>query len=244
MSTGQLTPLAPLAGENSSYALTFEGPRLQCYNISLQTDLVFTDPGGSVFPVFNASWLKPSWNGMKGEAVFELTYNKMKGFYPALRMIEECDSGGNCTSKVTPQANETVQILLDKQTMRCEAFVSTYDVNVSYSKGIQNITYTMSDAQSFEFGNNRGYLWEANSSSQIAVDTQAYKDYIALLPTWNYNVTSRAILDAVGYNLEYKWRQRMVRSDDKLGKHRLANGTEVELGRIVPGPATNSKVIF
>jgi hypothetical protein len=125
--------------------------------------------------------------------------------------------------------------------MQCEAYTAQYQADISYVRGIQHVTYTTSSEERLQFRHSGDFRWKATGNHTVPVDTQEYKDWKSQLPTWNHRANSRAILDAVGYNLDYQWLQYMERDsfERTAGTIRLSNGTEVTLGKIVTNKLDN-----
>ncbi|KAJ4982633.1 hypothetical protein SVAN01_11870 [Stagonosporopsis vannaccii] len=89
MSSGQIVPMAPLGGENSSYMLTFYGPLLQCADFTLEKSLISTNPGivgNDTVVTYNATW--PETKNLTNQSVFTLTKTRVAGHLPAPRWAE------------------------------------------------------------------------------------------------------------------------------------------------------------
>jgi hypothetical protein len=225
--------MTPLKGENSSYALTFKGPLIQC---SSPTPAKFTisdeGPDGNNVVVYNGTW--PHLDILDNQPVFSLTQRRVAGFYPAPSWLEStCYHSGSCVELSYPSFNRSVTMVFEQQTLQCEAYTTTYSVNISYIKGIQRIEYTTENAERLQHEFQLSFSWNTTDNSTMPTDTEKYKMWESRIPSWKEKANSRAILDSVGYNLGYQWSQTFIRSlENTTQTYLLPNGTETALGRM------------
>jgi hypothetical protein len=140
-------------------------------------------------------------------------------------------------------------MVFEQQTLQCEAYTTTYSVNISYIKGIQRIEYTTDNAERLQHEYNLIFSWNTTGNFTMPTETEKYKKWESQVPLWKEKANSRAILDSVGYNLEYQWREAFFRSNENTTQtYLLPNGTETVLGKMqgypqqsVSGSPSNSK---
>jgi hypothetical protein len=270
--------MAPLKGENSSYALTFTGPSVQC---SSKTPAKFTtidewaDRNNVV--VYNGTWLRVydlakqritldqqqdslqkqqdslhnKWDLSDSQPVFNLTQRRVLGYYPApISLWGSCNNETHsCVEHFLPDLDMPVTMVFEEQTLQCKAYTTTYSVNISYIKGIQRIEYTTDNAEKMQHEYLLNFSWGEDGNSTMPTDTEEYQRWQSKIPPWIQKSNSRAILDSVGYNLEYQWRQAFSRRYRNVTEtYFLPNGTETALGEMtgyppeaVLGKPSNSK---
>jgi hypothetical protein len=230
--------MAPLKGENSSYALTFTGPFVQC---SSQTPAKFTiiddDPDRNNVVVYNGTWLRlGQWDLSDNQPVFNLTQRRVAGYYPPpILLWRNCsEEYHSCVSKSLPDFDMPVTMVFEEQTLQCKAYTTTYSVNISYIKGIQRIEYTTDNAERLQHEYMLRFSWIENGNPTMPTDTEEeYKRWQSQVLSWMEKSNSRAILDSVGYNLEYQWSQAFSRDYNNMTEtYVLPNGTETALGRM------------
>jgi hypothetical protein len=249
LSGAQIIPLAPLKGENSSYALTFKGPLVKCLSHKPAKSTIRDDgPDEKNVVVYHGTW--PRWDSFESHPLFNLTHSRVAGFYPAPRWLHQtCSDNGSCVGISYPTFNTSVTMVFEQKTLQCEAYTTTYSVNISYIKGIQRIEYTTDNAEWFEHENKLSFSWNTTGNSTMPTDTERYKMWESQVPSWKEKANSRAILDSIGYNLEYQWSQTFSRSRENTTQtYLLPNGTETALGKMhgfppesFPGNPSNSK---
>jgi hypothetical protein len=132
---------------------------------------------------------------------FMLTLSTTKpiGFFPALRKINLTPHGGGAESYlIYPGENATVTMVLERQTMLCDPYIASYQIDIKYTRSVESMTFN-----AIETTSNLG-----NSS----FDTPEYKDWLNGLPAWNQKAMSRAFLDSISYNCDYQWYQAAHRN--------------------------------
>jgi hypothetical protein len=229
--------MAPLKGENSSYTLIFKGPLVQCSN-STPARFTISDegPDRDNIVVYNGTW--PHWNILDDRPVFSLTQRRVAGFYPAPIWLEHtCNESGSCIGLSYPFRNMSVTMVFEQQTLQCDAYTTIYSVNISYIKGIQRIEYTTDNAERLQHDDNLIFSWNTTGNLTMPTETKIYKRWESKIPSWKEKANSRAILDSVGYNLEYQWGQAFFRGDENTTQtYLLPNGTETVLGEMKDFP--------
>lgn len=237
MSGAQIISMAPLGGENSSYALAFDGPTVQCSESKLtQSTISEASYVGTHVVVYNGTW--PSLRDLDNQSVFILTQSRVVGYYPAPIWTPQTYFADGTYSFVTyPPDDMSVNIILEHRTLHCEAHTTTYSVNISYAKGIRRIEYTTGNTERFRHVQGLSFRWNATENRTMPTDTEEYKEWESQVRLWKEKANSRAILDSVGYNLEYQWAEDLARgTDNKTKTYLLPNGTEIALGLIENHP--------
>jgi hypothetical protein len=238
--------MAPLRGENSSYALTFTGPFVQCSSQTpTKSTIIDDDADRNNVVVYNGTWprravLAFEWDSLDGQgdisdnqAVFNLTQRRVVGYYPApILLWRNCsEETQSCLSQSLPDLDMPVTMVFEEQALQCEPYNTTYSVKISYIKGIQRIEYTTDNAERLHHKYQIDSSWIGNGSSTMPTDTEEYKRWESQFPSWKEKANSRAILDSVGYNLEYQWSQAFSRNYNNITEtYVLPNGTETALG--------------
>ena len=226
--------MAPLTGENSSYTLVFEGPRVQCHDgKALRTA---DAPSGRLdLVVSNGTWFAHDPQG--SPPILELTSTNAVGYFPAPRKpneeCRECYGVDCCSDTVWPPLNTTVTALIEDWTMQCDASTVTYQVEVKYERGIQHVTYTTAAEKMLHLNQSKIFQARADGGE------------IARSPAWYHQVNIRALLDSVGQNLQHQWDVHVGRAKgvSTVGTHKIPNGTEIELGKLfVYNNMRNSKM--
>jgi hypothetical protein len=226
--------MAPLKGENSSYALTFKGPLVQCSS-STPGKSTISDPGPDNKDVvlYNGTW--PRLDSLDNQPVFSLTQRRVAGFYPAPRWLyRTCDDSGSCAEQSYPFRNTSVTIVFEQQILHCDAYTTAYSVNISYIKGIQRIEYTTDNAERLQHDDMLVFSWNATENMTMPTDTVEYKRWESQIPSWKEKANIRGVLDSVGYNLKYQWSQAFSRGyGNTTQTYILLNGTETALGQML-----------
>jgi hypothetical protein len=222
MSTGQIVPIAPLASENSSYTLTFEGPRVVCRNLTMTNITIPSLPHGISVNAFNATPPEYTLPGENMDFMY-FTQTKTMGYYPAKR-VEDIDLF----------SNETFTMVFERQTTQCESFTTMYQVNISYVRGIQQTTYSTGMDKRLIYLALDTFRWNKTEHYEVPKETQGYKDWAAEIPEWVYKTNSRAILESVSSAIAYQWVLSVGRSGSEpiLGTYRLPNGSAIELASL------------
>jgi hypothetical protein len=263
--------MGPLKGENSSYALTFTGPFVQCSSQSpAKSTIVDDDPDRNNVVVYNATRprldsvdkqvenldkqrnsLNNQWDISDSQPVFNLTQRRVTGYYPApILLWRNCsDDTNSCVSQYLPDLDVAVTMVFEEQTLQCEAYTTTYSVNISYIKGIQGIQCTTDKIERFQHEYQPSFSWIQDGNFTVPTDTEEYKRWQSRFLSWKEKSNSRAILDSVGYNLEYQWSQAFIRRYNNITEtYLLPNGTETALGsmyglppELFPGNPSSSK---
>ncbi|KAJ8115503.1 hypothetical protein OPT61_g2868 [Boeremia exigua] len=237
MSSGQIVPMAPLGGENSSYTLTFYGPQIQCANFTLDKSLTPTNPGikgNRTVATYNATW--PETRNLTNQSVFTLTKTRVVGYLPAPRWAERNCTGTTCSGRPWPAYNATVTMVLEQQSMQCKAFVARYLVYMTYVRGIQNVEYRTYDTDRLQHEGSLAFGWNVTKNVTMPSDTKEYKAWESQIPPWKVKANVRALLDSVGSNLNYQYRQAYERWDvDRTHGYLLPNGSTMELGVFTHG---------
>ena len=245
MSSGQIIPFAPLLGENSSYTLTFEGPYFQCYNLStVQMTSPLPHASNIKVPVYETGWLP-----LEGHAIFHVNRTVPVGYHPVTEEDRKCvgwNIEDGCGSDQI--SNATISIVLERHTLECKAYTTMYQVDIAYEKGIQHTAYSTGTREDLYFRAYEEFEWNITENGAVPNAAQAYKDWIALLSTWYHKANSMAIINSIGYNLNYRWFQQTGREytgggpdgkDVKFWMYKMLNGTEIELGEVT-GETTNN----
>ncbi|KAH7074435.1 hypothetical protein BKA63DRAFT_595919 [Paraphoma chrysanthemicola] len=233
MFSGQSVTMPPLTGENSSYTLAFEGPRVQCRDLMMRNSTSLFQ-GDHVEVVFNGTWVYHGSFDDDGTS-FERTYSRAVGYFPVPeKTIETCNNHG-CSYSEVPLPDTTVTMIFENQVMRCDAYTALYQANIKYGRGLQQVTYTTGAEEKLQFRKFTQFEWNAtDSGSTQPDDTQVYKDWAAKLPEWYHKANSQAILESVGLHLGYIWSRRFhpTFAGGAVGNYRLANGTVVNIGGV------------
>jgi hypothetical protein len=233
MYTGQVMPLRPLSSDNSSYTITFDGPRVKCWNHALENVTISSTipTSGKKFMLFNSTWSDQDLQSNISALHFSFVYPK--GFLPAPKQLNKtCGPSGGCSYTSYPPENATLSIVLERTTMECHAFTTTYTVDFDYQRGMQHVNYTASSLEPLQFKDDNDFKWNATEHIELPNTTDAYLDWTAELPSWTYKANSRAILDSIGLNIDYRWYGLTGRKPSDLitGTYRLPNGSEAEIG--------------
>lgn len=110
-----------------------------------------------------------------------------------------------------PFRNMSVTMVFEQQTLQCEAYSTSYSVNISYTKGIRRIEYTTDNPERLQHEYNLIFSWNTTGNASMPTETERYKRWKSQIPSWKEKANSRSILDSVGYNLEYKFSQAFSR---------------------------------
>jgi hypothetical protein len=171
------------------------------------------------------------------QPVFNLTQRRVAGYYPAPIMLpRNCSDGSNsCLARYYPGLDMPVTMVFEEQTLLCEAYTTTYSVNISYIKGIQRIEYTTDNAKRLQDEYKLKFSGIENGSRITPTDMEEYKRWQSKIPPWKETANIRAILDSVGYNLQYQWSLAFSRTYfNKTETYLLPDGTETALGMMTP----------
>jgi len=183
--------------------------------------------------VFRASWSRDDlYDGSQN--ILDLVTSKPAGYYPISRMYtDECitqHATQVCSVHYEPPDNSTVPMLVEEKRLQCTPYIATYNVSISYMRGVRHLTYNTSSAENLRFRHQEDCVSDSQNPDKCT------KNWRSSLSYWYQKATVRAILDSVGYNLEYEWTQSVSRypSNTFSFPYRLANSTEIALGEVLP----------
>jgi hypothetical protein len=148
---------------------------------------------------------------------FMLTLSTTKpiGFFPALRKINLTPHGGGAESYlIYPGENATVTMVLERQTMLCDPYIASYQIDIKYTRSVESMTFNAIETNALKFNYNNNYRYDQTTSNlgNSSFDTPEYKDWLNGLPAWNQKAMSRAFLDSISYNCDYQWYQAAHRN--------------------------------
>ncbi|KAJ8112754.1 hypothetical protein OPT61_g4949 [Boeremia exigua] len=251
VSSGQIIVLPPLLGENFSYDLAFEGPRLQCTNTTLVEMLEYphVGRGNSIFLVFNGTW-SSSWSGVsnRDDSIFTLTKTESQGYFydeskgPSVH-CDECDP--YYPECYFGNLNRTTTVVIQRQVMRCHAQTATYHVSIRYVRGIQKISYFLEHGERLDLLSKQEYIYNKTEYAEGASETEGYKSLAAVLLPWYQKLSSRALLDSIDNFLAYQYHESWsIGADTPSAPYQFPNGSEIQLIKIETMPMDKPKNEF
>ncbi|KAF2750250.1 hypothetical protein M011DRAFT_465029 [Sporormia fimetaria CBS 119925] len=203
---GDIVPLSRPNGDNSSYSLTFHGPRLVCDHVTTNitipaiplnetyrgiTNLTLIE-SGSWFQRDDTSTLVPE--GMNS------TFNKPVGFFIG---------------------NDQKFVVMEQASWLCRLHDTTYSATVSHSGGRQHVTYTTGHTAPFRFDIDYSG-WNGTADSYIyAANSFALFDSMVR----NLIITHDEFFRNISTTEDYE-------NAPKIGAYTLPDGTQAELARM------------
>ena len=234
-------PMPP--GENSAYSLRFRGPKFRCtakhYNDTIPLHHIPpvaaergtpTEDGGTTWLYQGSEYPGPPQSSLAAQ-VFLSTWDSDRLIYSKeqhnISSYETYISPGNVTEWTAFTAAE-MQV--------CEPLSVLYDINVTFPRGIQNISYTSSDAKplmtnSYIDTEYQGPTILYPETAEANVLEEWYQELSIFLPLTN----EWTLLDALGakletlfyeYTLEYDSNNKYSDDNCRLGGY-MENGTAV-----------------
>ena len=191
-------------GENSSYQLQFWAPQFVCnsstFKDSMELEYVITD----LETTLNAVVYEVHWENSE----LFVKKNQILGYYRQYHYKNETTTSNN--------ANKIYRAVVKTERMDCKTYSMAYDLHVNYPKGVQQISYSISDSKPLVYSEEKlspEYRWLGNpwpwNSSQGDIASYPHK-----LQEWINNtidslpVSNQAtLLDALGLIIEYKFKE-------------------------------------
>jgi hypothetical protein len=143
------------SAENSTYMLEFMGPQLSCRNVELFnhtfsdeggfTDLALGEPALRVYPAENAKHLSAMSKAYSVEGVYEWQIFRQNAIGGAHCQDPQVNSPA--LDEISPTVKPVGQYLMETSTFNCTDRYVKYILNITHTKGVRSIQYTMRDIE-------------------------------------------------------------------------------------------------
>ncbi|KAF2275424.1 uncharacterized protein EI97DRAFT_434264 [Westerdykella ornata] len=223
MSTGDIVDLSPpRVGQNVSYTMQFRGPQVSCVE---QVTNITQEGDFNQVAIFNTTW--------DSNHTFVKSVHRYVGYFTE---SNHSNFVGDIFHLPDEEAPKTF-LAIEQTQLRCDTFSMLYNLNISYERGVQQIKYSLTDAQPLQL---RKRFFAYSKPGRLDLPDISGKDFAQwpevmkkLLESWSVF----AIVDALLLNMKYSWINQIGpefanNASTSIGEWKLDNGTVVKLAGV------------